>query len=544
VKTHSHLKQIIMIKNLLKALFAIILFVMPTINFAQAPNFGTAADFVLFSTDGAVSNTGISHFTGNIGTNNGSSTAFGNVDGIMHDADDASAQCAEDLLFAYQEITGTTANFAIASLIGNGDTLLAGVYSISEASTLSNNLYLDAQGDENAIFIFQINGSFSTNAHSKVKLINRTMACNVFWAIEGLVDMSTGTSMKGTIIANNSAILMNTNDTLEGRAFSTAGAITVDGVLAYKPIGCGSDILTGSNSPTLANTECYVLFSSTGNVTNTGVSTILGDVGTNAGLTVDFDSLLVTGTIHEIPDASTELCATDLIPVYTYLDTLSYDINLLYPAQFGGNLTLTPHTYLLNAATVLTDTLYLDAQENESGVFIIQIVGALSTSTYSKVLLINGAQAKNVFWKVGGAVEINEYSIFNGTIISNGAISLKSGVTLNGRALTLSGIFTTSAITATNPINCLVSGNDFIDVENQISIYPNPFTTSINVIVNSEKSYLELKIYNVLGTEVLNKKISNNETNINVNNLSSGIYIYNLIENNKTIQSGKIVSQQ
>jgi len=531
-------------RNLLKALFAIILFVMPTINFAQAPNLGTAVNFVLFSTDGAVSNTGISHFTGNIGTNNGSSTAFGNVDGTMHDADASSAKCAEDVLFAFQDISGKTPGYFISSLIGNGDTLLAGVYSISEASVLSNNLYLDAQGDENAIFIFQINGSFSTNAHSKVKLLNKALACNVFWTIKGLVDMSTGTSMKGTIIVNNAAILMNSNDTLEGRVLTTAGAITVDGVLAYKPIGCGSVVLTGPKSPTLASTECYVLFSSTGNVTNTGVSTILGDVGTNAGLTVDFNPLLVTGKIHEIPDASTELCANDLIPVYTYLDTLSYDIKLLYPAQFGGNLTLTPHTYLLNAATVLTDTLYLDAQGNENAVFIIQIVGALSTSTYAKVLLINGAKAKNVFWKVGGAVEINEYSIFNGTIIASGAISLKSAVTLNGRALTLSGIFTTAAITATNPINCLLSGNDLIDLENRISIYPNPFTTSINVVTNSENSNLELKIYNVLGTEVLNRKITNEETSINVNNLSSGIYIFNLIENNKTIQTGKIISQQ
>jgi hypothetical protein len=62
----------------------------PILTFAQAPILGTAAGFVLFSSNGAVSNTGISQLTGNIGTNNGSSTAFGNVNGVMHDNDAAS----------------------------------------------------------------------------------------------------------------------------------------------------------------------------------------------------------------------------------------------------------------------------------------------------------------------------------------------------------------------------------------------------------------------------------------------------------------------
>ena len=84
-----------------------ILFLIPNLSFGQAPNLGTAADFVLFSTSGAVSNSGISHLTGNVGTNNGSSTAFGNVNGVMHDGDGASAQCAADLLIAYNQLNGT-----------------------------------------------------------------------------------------------------------------------------------------------------------------------------------------------------------------------------------------------------------------------------------------------------------------------------------------------------------------------------------------------------------------------------------------------------
>ncbi len=91
-------------------------------------------------------------------------------------------------------------------------------------------------------------------------------------------------------------------------------------------------------------------------------------------------------------------------------------------------------------------------------VFVIQINGALSTSTYSKILLINGTQAKNVYWKVDGAVSINDYSIFRGTLVcNNGAVDLKTGVTLDGRAFTTVGTLTTSAITATMPPGCPVT---------------------------------------------------------------------------------------
>ncbi|MCX6270428.1 MAG: ice-binding family protein [Bacteroidetes bacterium] len=431
----------------------------PGVNFGQSITLGTASDFVLFSTVGAVTNTGISHITGNVGTNSGSSTGFGNVNGVMHDNDGASAQCAADLLIAYNQLNTTIPTFFPAPLLGNGQTLYAGVYHITSPATLNLGLTLDAQGDPNAVFIFQIQAAFSTGAFSIVNLANGAKACNVYWKVEGLVSMATGTTMRGNVIANNAAIEISTGGTLEGRALSTTGAITVHGVLAYTPTGCGSPVLTGPMAPALASTACYALFSSDGPVTNAGITHVRGDVGTNVGLTTGFNPLFVTGYIHPIPDGSTAQCAADLLSVYTYLNTLPTDIELLYPAQFGNNLVLTPHTYLLNAATSFTDSLFLNAQGDTNAVFVIKINGALSTSTYSKVLLINGAKAKNVFWKVDGAVSINDYSIFKGTIVcNNGAIDLTTGVTIDGRALTTTGALQTAAINATIPPGCL-SGN-------------------------------------------------------------------------------------
>src|ERR1019366_2255417 len=232
--------------------------------------------------------------------------------------------------------------------------------SLSSASTLNSDLFLDAKGNANAVFIFQLQGAFSTNAAAKVKLINGALACNVFWKVEGQVSMATGTTMRGTVIANNALIQMGSGDTLEGRAFSTTGAVITDGVLAYTPIGCGSPVLTGPTAPALLTTACYAIFSSDGAVSNSGVTYVTGDIGTNVGLTPGYNAAYVTGTIHNIPDTSTAHCAADLLTVYNYLNTLPYDINLLYPAQFGNNLVLTPHTYLLDAATVFTDTVFLN----------------------------------------------------------------------------------------------------------------------------------------------------------------------------------------
>jgi hypothetical protein len=524
----------------------------PGMEFAQAPTLGTAAGFVLFSSIGPVKNTGISQITGNVGTNTGSSTGFGNVNGVMADGGPLSAQCVTDLLSAYHQLNGATPTGHPDTLLGNGDTLNAGVYEIGSAATLNSTLFLNAQGDSNAVFIFQVQGAFSTSAFSNIKLLNGALACNVFWKIEGLVSMATGTSMKGTVIANNAAIEMYTGDTLEGRALSTDGAVSVNGLLAYTPLGCGAAVLTGPRAPELASTSCYAIFSSDGAVSNSGITHIIGDVGTNTGLTTGFDTAYVTGTVHPIPDASTAQCAADLRIVYNYLDSLPYDIELLYPAQFGKHLVLTPHTYLLNAATVFTDTLFLNAEGNADAVFVIKLNGALSTSTYSTIQLINGAQAKNVYWKIEGAVGINNYSVFCGTlVVNNGALgALNTGVVLNGRALTTTGALTTTAITASIPSACNgttgISGPDAVNTTNAVSIYPNPFTTTVNLVLNDaiEIKNLELKIFNVLGQGVLSTTITKQITVLETRTLPSGIYLYSVISNGKTIQSGRLVSQQ
>lgn len=533
-------------KNLLFAVAATVLF-FPNISFGQAPTMGSTINYVLFTSAGDVGNTGVSHVTGDIGTQVGVISSFGNVDGVLHTADLATATAATDLTALYTELSTTSTTAAHGAVLGTGEILNPGVYQIAAAGSIAGTLTLDAAGDANAMFIFKMGGALTTAAGTEIILLNNAKACNVFWVIEGAIGMAAGNIMKGTLIANNAAISMAAGGQLEGRMFSTAGAVAIDGTTARLPLGCALPILNGPAAPTLASTECFALFTANGALTNTAVTTVTGDVGTNVGATTGFVSGDVTGTIHAAPNAATATCASDLTLVHSYLNTLLVDIELLYPATLGNKLVLTPHTYLLDAATLISDTLFLNAQDNADAVFVLSITGALTTSVGATVELMNGAQAKNVFWVVNGNVSLNTDSKFLGTIVSdNGTIDIAMGAYLNGRALTTNGIFTTNNITAIVPTVCSTVSVGSYDAINEIAVYPNPFNTNFNIDLNniSTAGHVQVSIYNMVGKVVMNKSLTTQFNTVETSNLPSGIYFYKVFDQNGTLQTGRLVAQQ
>ena len=453
-------------RQFLNLISVVTLLLFATPNFAQtvAPPLGTAADFVLFTSVGAMTNIGtyqyLTHLTGNVGTNSGSSTNFGNVNGVMHDGDGASNTCAGDLLLAYNFLAAAIPDSTLTNpVLGNDSTIKSGTYLMPGAASLNLGLTLDAQGNPNAVFIFKMPAgppvfAFSTSVDAKIHLINGAKACNVFWFVTGAVNMAAGTTMRGTIISGG-AISMSAGDTLEGRALTINGAVIVNngdiGLLAYTPIGCGSPTLTGPAAPTFVESASYAVFSSIGSVSDDGTSHIIGSVGCNSSAPTGYNPLFVTGNIDGMNPATAGASA-DLLLVYNSLNTLTADIELLFPPQFGHNLVLTPHAYVMNSAVTLTDTLYLDALGNADAVFTIKTYGAFATLPFSRIILVNGTQAKNVFWMVNGAVSIGNYSIFVGTMVANnGAIDILTGATLKGRALTTNGAVSTTAMTTVLP---------------------------------------------------------------------------------------------
>lgn len=114
----------------------------------------------------------------------------------------------------------------------NGLTLYPGLYESSSSLEISSAgfLYLDAQGNSNAIFIIRSATSITTEATSEVVLTKGAKAANIYWIAGSAITLGTNSIMKGTLIAGSSLSLLTGAD-LEGRALNqgaAAEAITLD----------------------------------------------------------------------------------------------------------------------------------------------------------------------------------------------------------------------------------------------------------------------------------------------------------------------------
>jgi hypothetical protein len=96
------------------------------------------------------------------------------------------------------------------------------------------------------------------------------------------------------------------------------------------------------------------------------------------------------------------------------------------------------------------------------------------------------------------------------------------------------------------PGNCSTLDVALINGMNDVvTIYPNPFGMSVTIAVNdiSKMDNYQVRIYNVLGEEVMNASITNQTTTIATSKLPSGIYFYQIVSDDQLIQSGKLIAQ-
>ena len=107
-----------------------------------------------------------------------------------------------------------------------------------------------------------------------------------------------------------------------------------------------------------------------------------------------------------------------------------------------GTLILTPGVYSFSAAAQLTGILTLNAQGDSSAVFVFQIGSTLTTASSSSILLINGAQAGNVFWQVGSSATLGTGTSFDGSILADQSITFDIGASMSGSALAMNGAVT------------------------------------------------------------------------------------------------------
>jgi hypothetical protein len=213
-----------------KQLAFIVLFIISiNIAFSQYPPLGRSWTFGVFATVGAIDNTSNTFINNDIGTNAGAINGFppGIVLGSIHNADSITNIVTADINFLYNYLENLTCDSSIGVGLGNNQILTPNVYCIGAASTLNDVLILDAQGDPDALFIFQINGAFASSNFSQISLINSAQPCNVFWQINGLVNLGANSSFLGTVVAAGAISMLNEAE-LEGRIFSIPGAINLN----------------------------------------------------------------------------------------------------------------------------------------------------------------------------------------------------------------------------------------------------------------------------------------------------------------------------
>ncbi|MDI5949075.1 ice-binding family protein [Flavobacterium yafengii] len=199
------------------------------------------------------------------------------------------AQAAIDLQSVYTQLNSIAVTNTTHAPVFGGETLLPGVYSIAAAGSAAGIITLDAQGDPNALFIIKFGEAFSTGATTTIVLANSASAANVFWLAKGAIGLGASTVMKGTLLSKEGAVSLGANCIIDGRVLTGSGAIGID----------TSTITKTSNSPyvNLGALFSFALFTSSGGVGNTGVSTINGDIGTNLGAITGFETARVNGAL-------------------------------------------------------------------------------------------------------------------------------------------------------------------------------------------------------------------------------------------------------
>jgi hypothetical protein len=215
---------------------------------------GTASPFVVLGGT-TVTNVGPSVLNGNLGVSPGTELeGFGLpavINGSTHATDEVAAQAQLDLTTAYDAAAGQPvlpANDLSGEDLG-GLNLSPGTYRYNAAALLTGALILDAEGDPNAEFVFQIGSQLTTESASSVVLVNGASPCNVYWQVGSSAVLGTTTSFQGTLMALTS-ISLNSKATVVGRMLARNGQVSlIENTLTRPLCATGPTTPPGGETP-------------------------------------------------------------------------------------------------------------------------------------------------------------------------------------------------------------------------------------------------------------------------------------------------------
>src|SRR5207244_1053080 len=233
----------------------------------------------------------------------------GTVNGTIHAGDPAVAQAQLDLTTAYNDAAGRTVGAILVAGNLGGRTLTPGLYtSTSSLEISSGDLTLDAQGDTNAVFIFQMASTLTTTSARQVILSGGAKAANVFWQVGSSATLGTGSVFKGNILALAS-ITVTTGGAVEGRLLARTAAVTLNSNIIAPP----SNIVANAGTGVSINGNVAATFSEAMDPLSITTVTFTLKQGTTA----------VAGTVSYAGVTATFTPASALEPLTTYTATVT-----------------------------------------------------------------------------------------------------------------------------------------------------------------------------------------------------------------------------
>src|SRR5665811_812299 len=200
-----------------------------------------------------------------------------------------------------------------------------------------------------------------------------------------------------------------------------------------------------ATSVPLGTADSFVVLAGAG-ITNTGPTTLNGDLGTFPTTSISGTGTLTVTGANRAGDAVTQGAKTDLVTAYN--TAAGEGPTSPIAADLGGR-NLAPGVYNSASSIGLTGALTLDAGGNPSAVFVFQAGSTLTTASASVVNLVNDAQACNVFWQIGSSATLGTNSNFRGSILALTSITATTGATIEGRLLARNGAVTLDTNTIT-----------------------------------------------------------------------------------------------